>query len=73
MKNYLTNIFFIIIAFVCFSVSASAQKQDDKNNDKRNPPVINPSGDRKPKPDKPKESDKDKKTQYIFILLKSDK
>ncbi len=73
MKNHLTKIFFIFAALVCFSVTASAQKTDDNNKKgERNPPVIKPNEDRKPKNnDTPKDKDKDKKPQIIATAVEA--
>lgn len=66
MKKQLTKFLFILLAVVCFSVSASAQKTDDEKG-VRKPPVIVPDKDRQPKDDKTKDKDKDKdKKPLIF-------
>lgn len=67
MKKHLSNLLFILVAVICFSVTASAQKTDGEKG-VRKPPIIVPDKDRQPKEDKPK----DKKPQIIsgFIQVK---
>lgn len=70
MKNQITKIIVILAAIVCFSVTASAQKDKDKRGDKRKPPVIVPDKDRQPKKDKPKDK-KDKKPTLVAKLIQA--
>jgi hypothetical protein len=52
----LKQILFAIAVTICFSITASAQKQDDKKPKDPKPPVIIVA----PKNEKPKENDKPK-------------
>jgi hypothetical protein len=68
MNRKLSKTIFFLIAIFCFSITASAQKTNDKKGE-RNPPVIIPDKERKPK-EKDKEKDKKPKTVFIYILEK---
>lgn len=66
----LKQILFAIAVAMCFSITASAQKQDDKKPKDPKPPVIIvvPKGDEKPKGnEKPKDNDKPKKPQSAYL------
>ncbi len=65
----LKQILFAAAVMICFSMSASAQKEGDKNNPPKKPKdppviVVKPKDD-KPKDDKPKD-DKKKPQAIIF-------
>lgn len=67
----LKHILFAAIVTICFSMTASAQKEGDKNNPppKKDPPIVVVKDKDKPKDDKPKD-DKKKPQAVIFYLQK---
>lgn len=71
----LKQILFAAAVMICFSMTASAQSQNDKRNppDKKNPPVIVVEPKKPKDSDKPKENDrpKDDKKKPESAYLKS--
>ena len=58
MMKTLKKILFMTLVVVGFSMTAMAQKDDDKNRPKKDPPVIVAPDKDRPKPDKPRDDDK---------------
>jgi hypothetical protein len=55
----LKKILFMTLVVAGFSMTAMAQKDDDKNRPKKDPPVIVAPDKDRPKPDKPRDDNKD--------------
>lgn len=66
----LKQLFFLATIVIGLSMSASAQKDQEKPKPPKDPPVINP-GDKKPPKEKPDDRNNDnrggKKPQIVFI------
>jgi hypothetical protein len=69
----LKQLLFAMAVMICFSITASAQNQDEKKNppDKKNPPVIvvepkKPKENEKPKEDDKRNNDK-KKPESAYL------
>ena len=68
--NTLKQLLFAVAVMICFSMTASAQKDPDKNPPPKAPPpiiIVQP----KPTPDKPKD-DKKKPESLMFYFRKTD-
>lgn len=67
----LKELIFAIVLITALSVSATAQKQDDKRPPKPTPPVVRPGGDKKPPKESPPPRDdgKRKKPEMAFVVL----
>ena len=62
----LKQLLFAVAVMICFSMTASAQKEGDKKTPpKKDPPIVIVKDKDKPKEDKPKD---DKKKPQAFIL-----
>jgi len=62
----LKQLLFTVAVMICFSMTASAQKEGDKKTPpKKDPPIVIVKDKDKPKEDKPKD---DKKKPQAFIL-----
>ncbi len=66
----LKKLSFAIAVMFCFSMAASAQKQDDKKPPPKEKPPVVPVEPRKPKEDKPKD-DRVKKPEMVFNLAEN--
>ncbi|CAN5349328.1 hypothetical protein BH20ACI1_BH20ACI1_29180 [soil metagenome] len=65
----LKQLLFTIAVLFCFSIAASAQKQDDKDKKpKKDPPVVVVKDREKPKEEKPKKDDNVKKPEMEFYM-----
>ncbi len=64
----LKQLLFVVAMMICFSMTASAQKEGDKKPPpKKDPPVVIVKDKDKPKEDKPKD-DKKKPQAFIFYF-----
>jgi hypothetical protein len=67
MKN-LKHILLTIALVVGISITASAQNNDNKNRPPKEKPPVVPVEPKKPKEDKPKNDNKEKKPGIVFYL-----
>ena len=73
VMKLLKQILFMSLLFICFSMTATAQKDDDKNRPKKDPPVIVAPDKDRPKPDRPRDDNKNrpKKPQDAIFLSRN--
>lgn len=72
--NILKQLLFAAAVMICFSMTASAQKEGDKNNPppKDKPPVVIVKDKDKPKDDKDKPKDDRKKPQAVLLFFRDE-